>query len=309
MAALTNLTAVINALTDAQNASIELQASDLPNIYIDLQIVTACTIPWCLSSIFTTLAGILLWKRGFPTPSSWFLALCLGFLYVLNTLYWIMLLLDSVYDVQYAQAVSDELADITSSLAFDCAIQGMVDLSSLASLEDCSGAPRGLHWRPVSKHGGFQTLVNGGLLPAIVMATMIIMGDGIVWWRAYAIWPDSRAVRIMTFTVPSSVAVCGLTVVAVSESLSGGGTVFSWYTPQGEVAAALALLNNALATSTIAYKTWTHRRLLRNHLGRRHSVATRTLRVLYIITESGVIYCILWVCHALFCESMKGFKL
>ncbi|KAI0706674.1 hypothetical protein C8Q76DRAFT_629595, partial [Earliella scabrosa] len=63
----------------------------------------------------------------------------------------------------------------------------------------------------------------------------------------------------------------------------------------GLAASVLSLVTNTAATTLIAYKAWSHRQLVRSHL-RVGNKRTRVEKVLALLVESGICYCILWVC-------------
>ena len=85
------------------------------------------------------------------------------------------------------------------------------------------------------------------------------------------------------------------------------------YDPIGVACVALSLITNIAATSLIGYKTWyiassipseyftsicfrIHRRTLKGHQVGGKKIQSRGLSTLMLIVESGVGYCLLWVC-------------
>ena len=85
------------------------------------------------------------------------------------------------------------------------------------------------------------------------------------------------------------------------------------YDPIGLVCVVLSLITNVAATGLIGYKTWymafsmldeyltsiyfrVHRRTMKHHQVRGKMMQSRALSTLMLIAESGVVYCLLWVC-------------
>ncbi|KAA1474742.1 hypothetical protein DENSPDRAFT_346457 [Dentipellis sp. KUC8613] len=58
-----------------------------------------------------------------------------------------------------------------------------------------------------------------------------------------------------------------------------------------------SLFNNVSAISFIAYRPWQHRRLFQKQC-KHHGTWTEIERMLYIIVESGALYCLAWVIYA-----------
>ncbi|RPD68208.1 hypothetical protein L226DRAFT_564025 [Lentinus tigrinus ALCF2SS1-7] len=131
----------------------------------------------------------------------------------------------------------------------------------------------------------------------------IIIGDTIVWWRVYVLWPGIKARRVIlgvsalllmaTFTL-SVFDTCGacnprLSIVVQQQ---GYGQLFSG-SQTGAAAAGMSLATNAIATCFTAYRAWIHVRTLKV-FDRRLSM-TSTEEVLLLIAESGFVYTAIWV--------------
>ncbi|TBU31093.1 hypothetical protein BD309DRAFT_866060, partial [Dichomitus squalens] len=108
------------------------------------------------------------------------------------------------------------------------------------------------------------------------------LSDAIVWWRVYAVWGGNRFITAL-----------GLTVLLPSIEL-GTGSLFigSMWGLMGDI---FSVLVNLLATALITYKAWHHRRFVRDYL-RAASSRSQAERVLFLLIESGVAYCLIWVC-------------
>ncbi|KAF5334827.1 hypothetical protein D9758_018074 [Tetrapyrgos nigripes] len=57
------------------------------------------------------------------------------------------------------------------------------------------------------------------------------------------------------------------------------------------------LATNILATSLIGYKASVHSRDIRKNLSQCGNTVSRTRKVLFLLVESGIIYCMLWVTY------------
>ncbi|EIW51972.1 uncharacterized protein TRAVEDRAFT_85658, partial [Trametes versicolor FP-101664 SS1] len=123
-------------------------------------------------------------------------------------------------------------------------------------------------------------------------------GDAIVWWRACVIWSRNRAVIALAVgAVTASISNLYFTGtgVAAPTIIATGPGLASWFSKYGVAASGLSLLSNIFTTTLIAYKAWEHRRIFKDNLDGL-SVTTQAQRILTLLAESGVAYCILWVC-------------
>ncbi|KAI0738052.1 hypothetical protein C8Q80DRAFT_293539 [Daedaleopsis nitida] len=150
-----------------------------------------------------------------------------------------------------------------------------------------------------------------------VITLNVVLGDAIVWWRAWVLWSNSRSVRLLCVVLllgTTSTAVVVTThgcsppdlngadsvILGENPNVSSGadvkltmGTLFTgdkWGLPP----TILSLVTNVTATGLIAYKAWMHRKLVGSHL-RTGSTRTRVESVLALLVESGIVYCVLWV--------------
>ncbi|KAI0808411.1 hypothetical protein C8Q74DRAFT_1189462, partial [Fomes fomentarius] len=127
-------------------------------------------------------------------------------------------------------------------------------------------------------------------------------GDAIVWWRVWAVWQGHR----MVSSVGVALLLATLGVDQYGElrqfmrGFFGGFVALFFGDAYGVAASALTLLTNITATSLIGYQAWVNRRSIRDHLGL-HSLSSQLERVLSLLVESGVVYCVIWVreivCH------------
>ncbi|KAI0368238.1 hypothetical protein BV20DRAFT_480744 [Pilatotrama ljubarskyi] len=163
-------------------------------------------------------------------------------------------------------------------------------------------------------------------VPSVASNVNIVLGDTIVWWRAWVLSPEKRAVRILSVVLLLGTSAMGFAdtystcndhfyaIPAVPSSQApsapGGRTIgpLNRYTLYGVIAVALSLLTSVSATAVIGYKTWQHRRFVKKY-PHRSSRRTQVESILILLTESGVLYCLLLtVVVALGFKSLPGPK-
>ncbi|KAG7445405.1 uncharacterized protein BT62DRAFT_933240 [Guyanagaster necrorhizus] len=126
-----------------------------------------------------------------------------------------------------------------------------------------------------------------------------LFGDGIILWRAWVLWKCDRRVLYMSvilLLVTLGIG-CGMGY-ALSHppepfvhNASRNPTAVIW----GAGAMISTLITNICATSLIAYRTWTHHRLIRSLTG--ESLAAQFCKqngILAFLIESGMLYCCTW---------------
>ncbi|KAH8833979.1 hypothetical protein DL96DRAFT_1810342 [Flagelloscypha sp. PMI_526] len=126
-------------------------------------------------------------------------------------------------------------------------------------------------------------------ISAFAPSVNFALGDTIVVWRAYVLWPNSRAFRfiiaaLLLVTTMFAIIYYALTVQAtlvISRSLIGslGGVRYS-----------LSLLLNVVATSAMGVKTWKHRQEVKHVMN--GSSRSFISKVLLLLTECGALFCL-----------------
>ncbi|KAI0690131.1 hypothetical protein C8T65DRAFT_745924 [Cerioporus squamosus] len=137
----------------------------------------------------------------------------------------------------------------------------------------------------------------------VALTVNVVIGDSVVWWRAWVLWPGSWAIRSVCIIMMLLTSIMGIMDTHDACDTSAAryyyhetltfGTLFSndlW----GVVTALSSLLTNIIATTFIAYRAWEHRRTIMSYL-RRSSRRTQVERTLALLVESGLLYCALWV--------------
>ncbi|VDB85062.1 unnamed protein product [Peniophora sp. CBMAI 1063] len=117
---------------------------------------------------------------------------------------------------------------------------------------------------------------------------ILLLGDCVVLWRAYALFGRPKWLLVLSISVQLGVA-----------------SVYLWFS-FGTIslfALVVAVVPDSLATSLIAYRTWSHWKDIREfseHSGTRQSVA-----IMLVVIESGFLYLILTVCLVI-CIMLDG---
>ncbi|KAI5888144.1 uncharacterized protein SCHCODRAFT_02512091 [Schizophyllum commune H4-8] len=138
--------------------------------------------------------------------------------------------------------------------------------------------------------------------PLLVLARINhISSDIIVVWRAWVLWPDSKAVRLsLTLAILGTIAG---SVVDFAYSYSRYGVAaYSWNLPDRSANYLRAftsivpvLLTNVLVTALVGVKVWTYRRSIKPALGR--ASQTRVEKIMVLLVESGGVYSCIWLAY------------
>ncbi|KAI0056952.1 hypothetical protein BV25DRAFT_1920589 [Artomyces pyxidatus] len=139
---------------------------------------------------------------------------------------------------------------------------------------------------------------------AVSVRINYILSDAIVVWRALTLWGSNKQVFIIL-----SIFMLGTTAAAGSDVGLSLAQLFNTHniaenqspSKLGERSLILVgptLGTNILATSLIAYKAWRHRAFIKANLSE-GSPATNVEKILALLVESGIIYCIVWIFYLL----------
>ncbi|KAJ7211465.1 hypothetical protein C8J57DRAFT_1733354 [Mycena rebaudengoi] len=122
-----------------------------------------------------------------------------------------------------------------------------------------------------------------------------LMSDAIVCWRAWVLYRNNLKVRL-------------LLILCLLASLAGATTHMTFgvlwlkgdqkFDPSGFHALIQVLpllVTNIVATSLMAYKMWQYRQQIKVQLDFPKNKKTKVERILVILTESGMIYCLIWI--------------
>ncbi|KAJ7574843.1 hypothetical protein C8J56DRAFT_977658 [Mycena floridula] len=134
-----------------------------------------------------------------------------------------------------------------------------------------------------------------------------LLGDAVVIWRAWAIWPHSLTVHILLGVCLAGTVVSTFVDYAYTVRLFLGKSQFDPGAGAGALILTLPLLaTNIIATSLIGYKAWVYRTRIKESLNVEKTRRTKVETVLLLLTESGIIYCILWLLVGLFAIVIKN---
>ncbi|THU75773.1 hypothetical protein K435DRAFT_880195 [Dendrothele bispora CBS 962.96] len=63
------------------------------------------------------------------------------------------------------------------------------------------------------------------------------------------------------------------------------------------------LITNVLATALIGYKAWSHREAIKQNLMSTGTNMSKALKTLWLMIESGLVYCIIWMAYIIVIET------
>ncbi|KAL1695297.1 hypothetical protein GGG16DRAFT_45692 [Schizophyllum commune] len=124
-----------------------------------------------------------------------------------------------------------------------------------------------------------------------------LVGDALVVWRAWVLWPRSWIARSLLATArflgrdnslntpPVGLSVdlyIDFSAVELSKALNAPMII-------------AVLLTNALATILVGIRVWEYRRNIASALGQ-NTFGLQVGRILVLLLESGLFYCVIWVC-------------
>ncbi|KAJ7822507.1 hypothetical protein B0H14DRAFT_2828564 [Mycena olivaceomarginata] len=125
-----------------------------------------------------------------------------------------------------------------------------------------------------------------------VQIIRVIIGDGVVIWRTWAIYQR----RLLAILMPS-ILLLGLfssvviDTICYNNPLPGVEQICPW---SGLIFWTFSIATNITCTIMIGFKAWQHRKMMRElNLSGTHS-RTPTERILSLLVESGFIYILLW---------------
>ncbi|KAL5485978.1 hypothetical protein ACEPAI_7022 [Sanghuangporus weigelae] len=121
-----------------------------------------------------------------------------------------------------------------------------------------------------------------------------VLTDSVVVWRAWILCKDgSKAILTipMFFLVCTSMSILATIGIRVTMAVSGRNLNHIIDISQ-MTNLVLSLLTNIFATSIIAYRAWQHRQSIRETLSRERDTSTKVEKILTLLVESGLIYCV-----------------
>jgi len=134
---------------------------------------------------------------------------------------------------------------------------------------------------------------KAGIIATWAQAFLPVVDDMIIIRRGWALFPGQRRALLVMFllwlaTVATTFAQLSfITSFNEVQALASGGNKVAFNLNAASFS--LSLATNIVATGCIAYGLWRHRRLVVSHLGQ----GTRVQKVLSLLVDTGVIYCVL----------------
>ncbi|KAM5536523.1 hypothetical protein V8D89_009800 [Ganoderma adspersum] len=213
-------------------------------------------------------------------------------MYASTVLHWTTLLLNVIGYYNLAQAYAAQLFCQCTNGDTCIAICPVIVSPKLSCTMDSFGISGAMH--------GLTVCVPTGILTINVM-----LGNAVVWWRVWVVWPRSLLVRGTCFVLLSATLEMGM--IDTVDSCSGAafstlsvfnlGDVYSgsFYelNPFGLTASVLSLATNAVATALIGCKALKQATSMGSVLALKRS--SRVEKILIFLVESGAIYCVIWV--------------
>ncbi|KAJ7595462.1 hypothetical protein C8J56DRAFT_922369 [Mycena floridula] len=122
-----------------------------------------------------------------------------------------------------------------------------------------------------------------------------LISDAIVVWRAWVLWSDKWQVHVLLSLCWIGSFVGASIDFAFSTRFFLGDDRFIPLGPRTLLLTLPLLLTNVVSTSLIAYKAWQYRRQIKSNLNLADNKRTKLEKILMLLTESGIIYCLIWV--------------
>ncbi|KAJ7592103.1 hypothetical protein C8J56DRAFT_1024311 [Mycena floridula] len=126
-----------------------------------------------------------------------------------------------------------------------------------------------------------------------------LIGDSIVVWRAWILWTNHSKVHMLLciclFGTFVGVTVDLAFVILFDSSQFSDSPRFSSLLTRSLILLLPLFWTNLISTLLIAYKVWEYKVEIKKNLGLSKNGRTKVERVLILLTESGSIYCFLWL--------------
>ncbi|KAK0209275.1 hypothetical protein DFS33DRAFT_1308840 [Desarmillaria ectypa] len=134
-------------------------------------------------------------------------------------------------------------------------------------------------------------------LQILLESVNIVIGDGIVIWRAWILWNRKWWIIFTTATLLTGTITAAIGLIQVYTMAPPAFTLFQNPSLSAWATAFISstLITNIWATSLVAYRTWSHNKFIRTVTG--ETFMTRVRRqngILAILIESGIFYCCTW---------------
>ncbi|KAJ7577963.1 hypothetical protein C8J56DRAFT_363136 [Mycena floridula] len=132
---------------------------------------------------------------------------------------------------------------------------------------------------------------------------LFIASDGIVVWRAWAIWPNHASVIILpALTLLATFAIFLALSIMQTISFTNTYTVYGMIAILSFSGRILSVVTNFIAVVLIAVKAYQHRKFMKDIIGQGTSASGK---VLMFLTESGIVYVIFQIINVCLADSTK----
>ncbi|RPD55644.1 hypothetical protein L226DRAFT_573037 [Lentinus tigrinus ALCF2SS1-7] len=301
-AALANLSQAVDVALRQFEQTFAYELSHLRDNTINLALLTVF---FGLSTMLAAVAAYVLFSKGIKRRATALMLTAIVTMWASTAAYLIVTLTVAArvfsklpgLTSQILGGISDMQACMVSSWCSDTSALG--DSDCPLTISDMPGVFHEAYWT--------QDFTNTAL-----MTVSVVVGDAIVWWRAWVLWPDSRIVHLicivmLLLTVTFGVVDLVLPAHSTLDNTDDLDSTSHYNSTQfllsgdvwGIVTSCVSLLTNVIATALIAYRTWQHRRDIMTYL-KESSPDTQVGRTLALLVESGLLYCCLWVLVTLY---------
>ncbi|RPD53457.1 hypothetical protein L226DRAFT_151187 [Lentinus tigrinus ALCF2SS1-7] len=263
--------------------------------------VVVLTMFFGLFTVLSAVAAYVLFLKGIAQKATAFMLTAILAMWASTAAYWIATLL---VVVQAQSTMHDIMAQILVSVdhAQSCTSYSPATGRPFSA---CETGPPVADVPDYLEAQGIQQCTG-----TVALMANVIIGDAIVWWRAWVLWKDHRVVLYAWTTLVIATMLTG--ILDTKDACTPQATLFTIYSSYaadtvevlnagslfgadkwGIATAILSLLTNMVATALIAYRAWEHRIFIISHL-KGCSVRSQVERTLALLVESGVLYCALW---------------
>ncbi|KAF5365210.1 hypothetical protein D9758_005460 [Tetrapyrgos nigripes] len=145
----------------------------------------------------------------------------------------------------------------------------------------------------------------------IALGFIFVISDAIVVWRAWIMFPRNLLVKfVLTMCMLGSCAGAFTDEgFIIAEFLKDPDSNGAGGKDGVSVMTAPLLFTNLVATLFIGYKTWSHYQAVKVNLGSSKGSSTKVLKIMFLLVESGLFYCALWISYIVISQLGDGHTL
>ncbi|THU87604.1 hypothetical protein K435DRAFT_867129 [Dendrothele bispora CBS 962.96] len=138
-----------------------------------------------------------------------------------------------------------------------------------------------------------------------VVRLNFLLSDGIVVWRTWVLFPFDKLVKFTLVFCMLVASVCTCVDGAITASRTAFDILHSVGGPatRNLLMSLPLLFTNVLATGLIGYKAWSHRKAVKQNLLSTKTTMSKALKTLWLMIESGLVYCIIWMAYIIVIET------